>query len=58
MAQGLELGTIAEGVESEAVARRLADLGCSEAQGYWFARPLPADELAAFLRRSPPGAAA
>ncbi len=58
MAQGLELGTIAEGVESEAVARRLAELGCGEAQGYWFARPLPADDLAAFLRRSPPGAAA
>ncbi len=58
MAQGLELGTIAEGVESEAVARRLADLGCREAQGYWFARPLPAGELAAFLRRSASGAAA
>ena len=57
MAQGLELGTIAEGVESEAVAQRLAELGCREAQGYWFARPLPAAELAAFLRqRAPAGA--
>ncbi|MBS0437554.1 MAG: EAL domain-containing protein [Proteobacteria bacterium] len=51
MAQGLELVTLAEGVESEAVAARLAALGCREAQGYWFARPLPADEFAAFLRR-------
>jgi diguanylate cyclase (GGDEF)-like protein len=51
MAQGLELATIAEGVEDAAVARRLAELGCREAQGYWFARPLPADECAAFLRQ-------
>ncbi|TXC66915.1 EAL domain-containing protein [Piscinibacter aquaticus] len=57
MAQGLELGTIAEGVESESVAHRLAELGCREAQGYWFARPLPAADLAAFLRqRAPAGA--
>ncbi len=51
MAQALELVTVAEGVESEAVARRLAELGCGEAQGYWFARPLPAAEFAAFLHR-------
>ena len=51
MAQALELDTLAEGVESEAVATRLAELGCREAQGYWFARPLPAVECAAFLRQ-------
>jgi EAL domain-containing protein (putative c-di-GMP-specific phosphodiesterase class I) len=51
MAQGLDLVTIAEGVESEAVARRLTELGCREAQGYWFARPLPADACAEFLRQ-------
>ena len=53
MARGLALKTIAEGVEDAAVARRLVELGCEEAQGYLFARPLPADEFAAFLRRSP-----
>ena len=58
MAHGLGLSTIAEGVEEEGVARRLAELGCEEAQGYHFARPLPAAEFAAFLRRMPQAAPA
>lgn len=36
---------VAEGVETEAAAALLAGMGCEEAQGYWFARPL---EPAAF----------
>ncbi|WP_341892101.1 EAL domain-containing protein [Variovorax sp. YR752] len=55
MAHGLSLITIAEGVEDAAVARRLVELGCEEAQGYHFARPLPADALAGYLRRAPQG---
>ena len=53
MAHGLSLTTIAEGVEDAAVAQRLVELGCEEAQGYHFARPLPADALADYLRRAP-----
>ncbi len=36
---------VAEGVETEDAAAILAGMGCEEAQGYWFARPL---EVAAF----------
>lgn len=36
---------VVEGVETEFAARLLAGLGCEEAQGFWFARPL---EAAAF----------
>ncbi len=50
MAASMGLKTIAEGVETESSAALLADLGCDEAQGYLFARPMPADELAAWLR--------
>jgi diguanylate cyclase (GGDEF)-like protein len=57
MAHGLGLTTIAEGVEDAAVARRLVELGCEEAQGFHFARPLPPDQFAAFMRRGPAGAA-
>jgi len=45
MAQSLGLTTIAEGVEEQAIARTLSELDCHEAQGYLYARPLPADQL-------------
>lgn len=50
MAQALNLRVIAEGVESEKQLKLLAALGCSEGQGYYYARPMPAEALEAFLR--------
>ena len=47
MAQALEMKTVAEGVETQEQAHLLAEMGCNEAQGYWFGRPLPAEEFAA-----------
>ena len=61
LAGALGLRVVAEGVETEAQAGRLRDLGCHELQGYLFARPLPAPELAAFVQggsRAGHGAAA
>jgi diguanylate cyclase (GGDEF)-like protein/PAS domain S-box-containing protein len=48
MARSLGLTTIAEGVETEHTLGLLRGFGCDEAQGYHFARPMPADELLAF----------
>lgn len=45
LAQCLELGVNAEGVETEDQRQMLEALNCSEMQGYFFSRPLPADEL-------------
>lgn len=50
MAFSLGLKTIAEGVESEPMAQLLTDLGCEEGQGYAFARPMPADEAAEWMK--------
>jgi diguanylate cyclase (GGDEF)-like protein len=49
MAQALDLKVVAEGVESEEQLKLLAALGCSEGQGYYYARPMPGDALEAFL---------
>jgi Amt family ammonium transporter len=49
LARALEMGSIAEGVETEAQLSCLRDLGCQLAQGYYFARPMPPEELTAML---------
>jgi diguanylate cyclase (GGDEF)-like protein len=45
LARSLGLRTVAEGVESAAVADALAALGCEVAQGYRFGAAVPSDEL-------------
>jgi EAL domain-containing protein (putative c-di-GMP-specific phosphodiesterase class I) len=45
MADALGLQAVAEGIETEAQARKLAEIGYQRAQGYHFAKPLPASEL-------------
>jgi EAL domain-containing protein (putative c-di-GMP-specific phosphodiesterase class I) len=47
LAQALRLRTVAEGVEDEATAKVLRDIGVDVLQGYHFARPCPANELVA-----------
>ena len=49
MAHDLDLSVTAEGVEDEDTLRRLAELGCDEAQGYFFAKPLPLPALMAWF---------
>ena len=48
MSNSLGLTTIAEGVENETVLERLRKFGCNEAQGYYFARPMPSDDFSTF----------
>jgi diguanylate cyclase (GGDEF)-like protein len=50
LARPLELDTVAEYVESEAVAARLTLLGIDYAQGYAFDRPRPLDEVLSELQ--------
>ena len=50
LAQTLKIDAIAEGVETEEQKKQLKALGCEFAQGYLFAKPLPAEELELILR--------
>ena len=50
LARTLGLTTVAEGVEDEANLRVLQELGCDEAQGFFFARPTPPDVCIAWIR--------
>jgi EAL domain-containing protein (putative c-di-GMP-specific phosphodiesterase class I) len=44
---------VAEGVETETALATIVELGCDVAQGYYFTRPLPADDLVSWLATSP-----
>jgi EAL domain-containing protein (putative c-di-GMP-specific phosphodiesterase class I) len=52
MASGLNVLTIAEGVETEGQLAFLEALKCGEYQGYYFAKPMPADAFLALLRQN------
>ncbi|MCD7059250.1 EAL domain-containing protein [Pelagibacterium xiamenense] len=45
LARDLDIGLIAEGVETAEEAERLKSLNCRYAQGYIYGAPMPADEL-------------
>ncbi|MNW10764.1 Phytochrome-like protein cph2 [compost metagenome] len=49
LAHSLDLKVIAEGVESMAQLDLLNTYGCDEVQGFYFSKPVPADELACLL---------
>ena len=46
----MNLRVIAEGIEDEAQQEHLKALGCHEVQGFYYAKPMPADEFLTYLR--------
>ncbi len=55
IARNLRLRVIAEGVETQAQSRFLAEHGCDEMQGFLFSPPLTAQAAGELLRSSPTG---
>jgi EAL domain-containing protein (putative c-di-GMP-specific phosphodiesterase class I) len=53
LARALKLSVVAEGVETEEQADLLALLQCDEMQGFLISRPLPLEQIEAFLAARP-----
>lgn len=49
LAHSLEMKVVAEGIEDEEHVRMLREFKCDFAQGYFFSKPLPADEAEKFI---------
>jgi len=53
LGQKLGLQLVAEGVETQEQATALRHIGCNQAQGFFFAKPMPYDELLTWLNANP-----
>jgi len=53
MARALGLEIVAEGVETSDQLAAVRNLGCHQAQGFYFMPPLPAEEVPGVLAQSP-----
>jgi EAL domain-containing protein (putative c-di-GMP-specific phosphodiesterase class I) len=49
LAHKLGYRVVAEGIETSEAAAIVTKLGCEEAQGFWFGRPMEAEQFAAWL---------
>jgi len=54
LGKDLGLSCVAEGIEDRHVYAALQRLGCDWAQGYYMARPMPVDEIPAWVRSTTP----
>ena len=55
MANKLELGLLAEGVETKEQIEQLQSIGCDQVQGYYYAKPMPEEEFFALLQKQQAG---
>jgi len=53
MARSLNIQVVAEGIETWQQLEILRNMGCSLAQGFLFAKPMPATDALRFLRVEP-----
>ena len=53
MANGLKLNVIAEGIETQRQLDYIREIGCNEAQGFLFGKPLEAEVIVKLLNQKP-----
>jgi EAL domain-containing protein (putative c-di-GMP-specific phosphodiesterase class I) len=49
IAKFLNVPAVAEGVEEESQVEKLKEMGCELIQGYYFSKPVPAEEFNKFI---------
>ena len=52
LGKSLGMATVAEGIEEFGQLAALREMGCHFAQGYYFSRPVPADQAGRLLREA------
>lgn len=53
MAKELHIKTVAEGIDEDSQVTLLRDMGCEAIQGYYFSKPVSAEDFNAFIRNWP-----
>ncbi|MBC8995242.1 EAL domain-containing response regulator [Pseudomonas sp. N40(2020)] len=51
LGETLGMAVVIEGIETDAQRLQLLGLGCTQGQGYWYARPMAGDDFLAWLHR-------
>ncbi|MDI2591051.1 EAL domain-containing response regulator [Pseudomonas sp. 681] len=51
LGETLGMSVVIEGIETDAQRQQLLALGCTQGQGYWYARPMSGDDLLHWLQR-------
>ncbi|KAA0984746.1 EAL domain-containing response regulator [Pseudomonas sp. ANT_J12] len=49
LGEALGMSVVIEGIETEAQRQQLLALGCTQGQGYWYARPMSSEDLLQWL---------
>jgi len=52
LVENLGLKVVAEGIETQEVWDKLSTMGCDKAQGYFIAKPMPAEDFSQWLKSS------
>lgn len=51
MLKDMEMEIVAEGIETEQLVKKFADMNCEYIQGYYFSKPIPKHDFIAFITR-------
>ena len=54
MLKDMEMEIVAEGIETEQLMKRFADMNCEYIQGYYYSKPIPRDEFVKYILENQP----